>query len=55
LEAEIRALWLQREPLYRQVCDIAFAVDRETDDEETDVQAKVLALRAMLRPFLDQP
>jgi shikimate kinase len=55
LEAEMQTLWQQREPLYRKVCDVVFAVDSETDDEEADFQTKVLALRAMLRPFLEEP
>ena len=52
LEAEMSTLWTQREPLYRQACDIVFRVDAETDDEAADIDAKVSALLAMLRPFL---
>jgi shikimate kinase len=54
LEAEIRALWTQREPLYRKVCDVVLRVDAETDDEEADFHAKVSTLLAMLRPFRDE-
>jgi shikimate kinase len=54
LEAEMRALWTLREPLYRRVSDVVFRVDAETDDEEADYRAKVSALRAMLRPWLDE-
>jgi shikimate kinase len=54
LEAEMRALWTQREPLYRCVCDVVFHVDAETDDEEADYHAKVSTLLAMLRPWLDE-
>ena len=53
LEAEMSMLWTQREPLYRQACDLVFRVDAETDDEAADIHAKVSALLAMLRPFLD--
>jgi shikimate kinase len=53
LEAEMSALWMQREPLYRQVCDLALDVDAETSDEEADLQAKVSTLLTMLRPYLD--
>jgi shikimate kinase len=52
LEAEMCALWRQREPLYREVCDVVFWVDAETDDEEADFHSKVSALLAMLHPFL---
>jgi shikimate kinase len=55
LEAEMRTLWQQREPLYRQVCDVIFPVDTETGDEESDFHAKVSALQEILRPFLDEP
>jgi shikimate kinase len=54
LEAEMSALWIQREPLYRRVCDVVFRVDAETDDEEADFQAKVSALLAILHPWLDE-
>lgn len=53
LEAEMCALWMQREPLYHEVCDIVLRVDAETDSEEADFHAKVSALLAMLHPFLD--
>jgi shikimate kinase len=53
VEAEMSMLWTQREPLYRQACDLVFRVDAETDDEAADIHAKVSALLAMLRPFLD--
>jgi shikimate kinase len=53
LEAEMCALWTQREPLYREVCDVVLGVDAETDDEEADVQGKVSALLTMVRPYLD--
>jgi shikimate kinase len=52
LEAEMCALWTQREPLYRGVCDVIFGVDAETDDEEADLQGKASALLALVRPFL---
>jgi shikimate kinase len=51
--AEMRALWTQREPLYRQISDLVFRVDAETDDAEADFHVKVSALLAMVRPFLD--
>jgi shikimate kinase len=54
LEAEVCALWTQREPLYRKVCDLVFHVDAETDDEEADFHAKVLALLTIVRPLLDE-
>jgi shikimate kinase len=54
LEAEMSTLWTQREPLYRKVCDVVFRVDAQTDNEEADIHAKVSALLAMLRPFLDK-
>jgi shikimate kinase len=54
LEAEMSALWADREPLYRKACDVVFRVDAETADEAADVDAKVSALLALLRPFLDQ-
>jgi shikimate kinase len=54
LEAEMSSLWTQREPLYRQACDLVFRVDAETDDETADIHAKVSALLARLRPFLDE-
>jgi shikimate kinase len=53
VEAEMSMLWTQRELLYRQACDLVFRVDAETDDEAADIHAKVSALLAMLRPFLD--
>jgi shikimate kinase len=52
LEAEMRTLWAQREPLYRQVCDVVLRVDAETADEEVDFQTKAAALLEVLRPFL---
>jgi shikimate kinase len=54
LEAEISALWSDREPLYRKACDVVFRVDAETADEAADIQSKVSALLAMLRPYLKQ-
>jgi shikimate kinase len=54
LEAEMSALWADREPLYRKACDVVFRVDAETADEAADIHAKVSALLAVLRPFLDQ-
>ena len=54
LAAEMSALWTQREPLYRKICDLVFCVDAETDDEAADIRAKVSALLTMLRPFLDE-
>jgi shikimate kinase len=53
LDAEMRALWMQREPLYRAVCDVVLGVDAETADEEADLQGKVSTLLTMLRPYLD--
>jgi len=53
LEAEMCALWTQREPLYRKVCDVVLGVDAETADEEADLQGKVSTLLTMLRPYLD--
>lgn len=53
LEAEMCALWTQREPLYRKVCDVVLNVDAETADEEADLQGKVSTLLTMLRPYLD--
>lgn len=52
LEAEMRTLWAQREPLYRQVADVVLAVDAETDDEAADFQCKVTVLLSHLQPFL---
>jgi shikimate kinase len=52
LEAEMCALWTQREPLYRGVCDVVLGVDAETADEEADLQGKVSTLLTMLRPYL---
>jgi shikimate kinase len=54
VEAEVRALWAERAPLYRQVCDVELCVDAETGDEEADLHGKVVALLDMLRPFLDE-
>jgi shikimate kinase len=53
LEAEMCALWTQREPLYRKVCDVVLDVDAETADEEADLQGKVSTLLTRLRPYLD--
>ena len=53
LEAEMCALWTQREPLYRKVCDVVLDVDAETADEEADLQGMVSTLMTMLRPYLD--
>jgi shikimate kinase len=53
LEAEMSGLWTQREPLYRQVCDVVLDVDAETTDEEADLQRKVSTLLTLLRPYLD--
>jgi shikimate kinase len=53
LEGEMYALWMQREPLYRKVCDVVLDVDAETADEEADLQGKVSTLLTMLRPYLD--
>jgi len=55
LEAEMSALWAAREPLYRNACDVVFRVDAETADEAADIDSKVSALLALLRPFLDTP
>jgi shikimate kinase len=52
LEAEMCALWRQREPIYRRVCDVMLGVDAQSDDEEADFQAKVSGLLVLLRPFL---
>jgi shikimate kinase len=52
LEAEMCALWTQREPLYRAACDVVLGVDAETTDEEADLQGKVSTLLTMLRPYL---
>jgi shikimate kinase len=53
LEAEMCALWTQREPLYRKVCDIVLGVDDESTDEQADLQRKVSTLLTLLRPYLD--
>jgi shikimate kinase len=53
LAAEMCALWAQREPLYRAVCDIVLDVEAETAAEEADLQGKVLTLLTMLHPYLD--
>jgi shikimate kinase len=53
LEAEMSALWAQREPLYRKVCDLVLGVDAETTDEEADLQGKVSNLLTMLRPYVN--
>jgi shikimate kinase len=53
LEAEMCALWTQREPLYRAVSDVVLGVDAETNDEEADLQGKVSALLMIVRPYLD--
>ena len=53
LEAEMCALWAQREPRYRAVSDVVLGVDAETDDAEADLQGKVSALLTMVRPYLD--
>lgn len=52
LEAEMCALWRQREPIYRQVCDVILPVDAESAAEEDDLQAKVSALLALVHPYL---
>jgi shikimate kinase len=52
LEAEMYALWRQREPIYRRVCDVVLCVDAQTDDEEADFHAKVSALLALVHPLL---
>jgi len=52
LEAEMRTLWKQREPLYRNVCDLVFRVDAETADEGADLEKKVASLIAVLRPYI---
>jgi shikimate kinase len=52
MQAEMCALWTQREPLYRAVCDVVLGVDAETTDEEADLQGKVSTLLTMLRPYL---
>jgi shikimate kinase len=53
IEAEMCALWRQREPIYRQVCDVVLPVDAESAAEEDDLQAKVSALLALVRPYLE--
>ena len=53
LETEMCTLWRQREPLYREVCDVVLGVDAETADEEADLQGKVSTLLMLLRPYLD--
>jgi shikimate kinase len=52
LEAEMCALWTQREPLYREICDVVLGVDAETADAEADLQGKVATLLTMLRPYI---
>lgn len=54
LEAEMRALWAQREPLYRRVADVILAVDSETADEAADFESKVTTLVGLLQSFLQQ-
>ena len=54
LEAEMCALWRQREPIYRRVCDVVLGVDAQSDDEEADFKAKVSGLLVLLHPFLAQ-
>jgi shikimate kinase len=53
LEGEMGALWTQREPLYRAVCDVVLRVDAETDDAEADFHAKVSGLLDLLCPLLN--
>jgi shikimate kinase len=53
LEAEMCALWTQREGLYRRVCDVVLDVDAETADEDADLERKVSTLLTRLRPLLD--
>ena len=48
----MRALWSQREPLYRKVCDVVLDVDAESTDEEADLHSKVSTLLTLLRPYL---
>ncbi len=52
LEAEMQALWREREPLYRAVCNVVFRVDVDTADEGGDFREKVAALIAVLRPYI---
>jgi shikimate kinase len=52
LGAEMCALWRQREPIYRGVCDVVLCVDAQTDDAQADFHAKASALLALVRPFL---
>jgi shikimate kinase len=52
LEAEMCALWTQREPRYREICDVVLGVDAETADAEADLQGKVATLLTMLRPYI---
>ena len=52
LEAEMQTLWEEREPLYRNVCDVVFRVDAETGDAGADLQRKLACLLAVLRPYL---
>jgi len=54
LEAEMCALWKQREPIYRRVCDVVLSVDAQSGDEEVDFRAKVSDLLVLLHPFLDR-
>jgi hypothetical protein len=54
LEAEIRTLWAEREPLYRRIADVVLGVDPETTDEANDFQGKVTMLLTLLQPFLCQ-
>jgi shikimate kinase len=53
LEAEMCALWMQREPLYRAVSDVVLGVDAETNDAEADLQGKVSTMLTLVRPYLD--
>ena len=52
LEAEMRTLWREREPLYRKVCDVVFRVDPETPDAGADLRRKIAALLAILRQYI---
>jgi shikimate kinase len=53
LAAEMRALWREREPLYRAVCDVVFDVEAESADAEADLRGKVFSLLTRLRPYLE--
>lgn len=49
LEAEFHELWREREVAYREVSDLIFSVEEETENELLDIETKAQRLKDLLK------